>query len=79
MQKNEKRSQETIPTETVGSRIGKHLEENRITKKELSDSSGLSLSCVRNICNGKTKHIRCITYYRICKALNMSANYFLFG
>ena len=65
--------------QTVGSRINEYLKDNRISQQELSDKSGVSLSCVRNICNGKTKRIRVDTYYRICKGLHISADYFVFG
>ena len=60
----------------VGARIKDYLLENGIKQSFLSEKTGLSTNRVSNICNHNQK-IDCITYYKICKALNVPLDTFL--
>ena len=61
----------------VGKRIENYLNENGIKKSFLAEKAGITKQRLTSICKAKT--IDCITYYKICKALNQPLEAFLEG
>lgn len=60
----------------VGKRIGQYLTDNGIMQSFVAEKAGISKSKMSDICN-KDRSIDCITYYKICKALNTPLEQFL--
>ena len=60
----------------VGARIKTYLADNGIKQNFLAEKTGLSQNAISDICIHDRK-IDCIEYYKICKALNLSLEYFL--
>ena len=60
----------------VGTRIKEYLKANGIKQGFLAEKVGLSPSQMSDICT-KGRSIDCLTYYKICKALNVPLETFL--
>lgn len=60
----------------VGARIKEYLVEKGIKQTFLAQKTGLTDSNISDICNNGRK-IDCISYYKICKALDLPFEYFL--
>jgi len=62
----------------VGAKIDKYLEENGIKQGFVADKVGLTSSQMSDILN-KGRRIDCVTYYKICKVLNVPYETFMEG
>jgi transcriptional regulator with XRE-family HTH domain len=62
----------------IGSKIKEYLTENGIKQGFVAEKVGLTPSQMSDICN-RNKSIDCVTYYKICKALNVPLETFLEG
>lgn len=62
----------------VGKRIKEYLESNGIKQTFVAEKAGIGASQMSEILN-KGRTIDCMTYYRICKALNVPLKTFLEG
>lgn len=62
----------------VGENIRNYLNEKGIKQTFLAEKTGLSNSCVSDICLGNRK-IAIEEYFKICKALNVSFDTFYDG
>jgi transcriptional regulator with XRE-family HTH domain len=60
----------------VGARIKEYLTSNGIKQGFVADKVGLTPSQMSDICT-KGRSIDCMTYYKICKALNVPLETFL--
>ena len=60
----------------VGQRIKKYLIDNGIKQAFVAEKVGIPASQLSDICN-KGRIIDCLTYYKICKALNVPLETFL--
>lgn len=60
----------------VGKRIKEYLIENGIKQTFIAEQAGISPSKMSDICN-RNRMIDCMTYYKICKALNVPMETFL--
>lgn len=60
----------------VGKKIKEYLAEKGIKQTFLAKETGLSDSAISDICNND-RRIECTEYYKICKALNVSMDYFM--
>jgi transcriptional regulator with XRE-family HTH domain len=54
----------------IGKRIAEYLAENGIKQSFVCEKVGLSPSQMSDICK-KGRSVDCVTYYKICKALNV--------
>jgi len=61
----------------IGAKIKQYLENNGIKQSFLADKIGVTRQRMTYICS--SKDIDCITYYKICKALNLPFETFLEG
>lgn len=61
----------------IGAKIKQYLENNGIKQSFLADKIGVTRQRMTYICSAKD--IDCITYYKICKALNLPLETFLEG
>lgn len=61
----------------VGARIKEYLRSHGIKQTFLGEKIGVNGVRMAQIINGKT--INCVTYYKICKALDVPYEYFLSG
>ena len=60
----------------IGANIKKYLEDNGIKQTFIAEKVGITPSQMSYICkNGKD--MSCITYYKICKALNVPMDKFI--
>ena len=62
----------------IGERIKEYLSQNGIKQAFLCEKTGLPPARVSTLLNGGGR-IDCITYYKICKALNLPFEFFLEG
>lgn len=62
----------------VGRNIGKYLEENGIKQSYLAEKVGVTPAKMSNICK-RDKMVDSVTYYRICKVLNVPFERFMEG
>lgn len=62
----------------IGAKIDKYLEENGIKQGFVADKVGLTSSQMSDILN-KGRRIDCVTYYKICKVLNVPYETFMEG
>jgi transcriptional regulator with XRE-family HTH domain len=62
----------------IGSKIKEYLTENGIKQGFVAEKVGLTPSQMSDICN-RNKSIDCVTYYKICKTLNVPLETFLEG
>ena len=60
----------------VGKRISEYLTNNGIKQSFVAEKVGITAPQMSEICN-KGRSIDCITYYKICKALNVPLEMFL--
>lgn len=60
----------------IGANIKKYLDENGIKQGFLAEKVGMTPSKMSDICN-KGRTIDCITYYKICRALNVPLEQFI--
>lgn len=60
----------------VGERIKEYLTQNGIKQTFVAEQAGITQSMLSDICN-KDRRIDCVTYYRICKALNVPLEKFI--
>ena len=60
----------------VGKRIGQYLLDNGIKQVFVAERVGLSKPQMSDICK-KDKSVDCVTYYKICKLLNVPFEMFL--
>ena len=60
----------------IGSKIKEYLTENGIKQGFVAEKVGLTPSQMSDICN-RNKSIDCVTYYKICKALNVPLETFV--
>ena len=60
----------------VGERIKQYLNDNGIRMSFVTEKVGIPSSQFSDICN-KGRKIDCVTYYKICKALNVPLEKFL--
>ena len=59
----------------IGEKIKQYLEANGIKQSFLADKIGITKQKMTYICSSKV--IDCVTYYKICKALNVPLETFL--
>ena len=59
----------------IGAAIKEYLEKNGIKQSFVAEKAGLSANQMSDICN-KGRSIDCVVYYKICKALNVSLDFF---
>lgn len=62
----------------VGERIKNYLIANGIKQTFVAEQAGITKTKLSDICN-KGRNIDCVTYYKICKALNVPLETFLEG
>lgn len=62
----------------LGLRIKDYLTENGIKQNFLVEKTGMSASVISDICNGNRQKVDAIEYYKICKALGVPLDRFLF-
>lgn len=62
----------------IGNKINKYLAENGIKKSFLAEKVGITQAQISLICSDSRK-IDCVTYYKICKALNLPLEFFMEG
>lgn len=60
----------------VGKRIKEYLIANGIKQSFIAEQVGITKSKMSDICN-KDRIIDCVTYYKICKALNVPMETFI--
>ena len=60
----------------VGAKIKEYLQEHGITQKFVAEKVGLTSSQMSDIC-AKGRNIDCVTYYKICRVLNVPLEEFL--
>ena len=60
----------------VGKRISEYLTDHGIKQGFIADKAGIPHSQMSEICK-KGRTIDCMTYYKICKALNVPLETFL--
>lgn len=60
----------------VGAKIKDYLNSNGIKQTFVAEKVGIDVSRMSEICN-KGRVIDCVTYYKICKALNVPLETFL--
>lgn len=59
----------------IGQRIKQYLEGNGIKQSFVAEKIGITKQKMAYICS--SKNVDCVTYYRICKALNVPLETFL--
>ena len=62
----------------IGAAIKNYLDENGIKQAFVADKVGITPSQMSEICN-KGRTIDCVTYYKICSALNVPLEKFFEG
>ena len=62
----------------IGLRIKMTRKEKHITAEKLAEFVGVSVQTISNIENGR-KGVRLQVFLKICKTLNISSDYLLFG
>lgn len=62
----------------LGLRIQEYLKENGIKQSFLVEKTGLSASIISDICTGTRQKVDALEYYKICKALGVPLDRFLF-
>lgn len=62
----------------VGKRIGEYLTSNGIKQSFVAEKVGITRPQMSDICT-KDRSIDCITYYKICKVLDVPLETFLKG
>lgn len=62
----------------LGLKIQQYLKENGIKQSFLVEKTGLSASIVSDICTGTRQKVDAIEYFKICKALGVPLDTFLF-
>lgn len=62
----------------LGLRIKDYLTENGIKQSFLVEKTGMTASTISDICTGTRQKVDAIEYYKICKALGVSLDTFLF-
>lgn len=60
----------------VGAKIKEYLAENGIKQGFVAEKAGLTASQMSDICN-RNRSIDCITYYKICKVLDVPLDKFV--
>lgn len=60
----------------ISKRIKKYLEENGIKQAFVAEKIGIGASQLNRVLNTGRK-IDCVTYYKICRALNVPLEYFM--
>lgn len=60
----------------VGKRISEYLTDNGIKQSFVAEKVGITKSQMSDICT-KGRSIDCVTYYKICKTLNVPLEMFL--
>lgn len=60
----------------VGLRIGQYLTDNGIKQSFVADKVGITKPQMSDICT-KGRSVDCVTYYKICKVLNVPFETFL--
>lgn len=61
----------------IGKRIKQYLEDNGIKQSFLAEKIGVTKQKMTYICSAN--NVDCVTYYKICKALNVPLETFLTG
>lgn len=59
----------------IGQKIKQYLEDNGIKQSFLAEKIGVTAQKMSYICS--SKDVDCVTYYKICKALNLPLETFL--
>ena len=62
----------------IGAAIKEYLEKNGIKQVFVAEKAGLTPSQMSDICN-RDRSIDCVTYYKICHALNVPLDQFFDG
>ena len=62
-----------------GTRLRKTMEEKHITQEKLSSKTGLTTVAISYICGNRGINPSYESLVKICKALDVSADYLLFG
>ncbi len=62
----------------LGLKIKDYLTENGIKQSFLVEKTGMTASTISDICNGVRQKIDAVEYYKICKALGVPLDTFLF-
>lgn len=62
----------------IGAAIKNYLNQNGIKQAFVADKVGITTGQMSDICN-KGRTIDCILYYKICRALNVSLDFFFEG
>lgn len=60
----------------IGARIKEYLSDNGIKQGFVAEKVGITPSQMSDICN-KNRSIDCITYYKICKVLDVPLDKFI--
>lgn len=55
--------------------IDQYIEQTGIKRKKIAEDAGLTQQQLSDICHGKRK-IEAVEYFNICKALNVSLDFF---
>lgn len=61
----------------VGVKIKEYLVQNGIKQSFLVEKTGLTASAISDICTGKRKELSVVDYFKICKALGVSMDFFV--
>lgn len=62
----------------IGQKIKQYLEDNGIKQTFIAEKIGISKQKMSYICTSNSnKDVDCVTYYKICKALNVPLETFL--
>lgn len=56
--------------------IDQYIEQTGLKRKKIAEDAGLTPQQLSEICKGKRK-INVVEYFNLCKALNVSVNYFM--
>ena len=62
----------------IGLRVGNYIKERGFNQAEIARRSEMSTSGFNLFCNGKME-INCVAYYKVCKALDVSLDFFFEG
>lgn len=62
----------------VGKKIGEYLKDNGIMQSFVAEKVGIPKAKMSDICS-KDRSVDCVTYYKICKVLNVPLETFLKG
>ena len=63
----------------IGEKISQYLKEHGMKQAFLVEKTGLSANAISDLCSGARRTLDCLDYFKICRALGVSAETFIYN